>query len=85
MKTDDVIRVWKDERYRLRFSESEQALMPQNPAGSVEIADEDLENASGQTGTIIIMLTFLSCVCPTEFLFSCTYALPGCCLPPEGN
>jgi len=47
MSHHDVIRAWKDEEYRLSLSDAERALIPENPAGIVELADSDLDAASG--------------------------------------
>lgn len=46
----DVIRAWKDEEYRLSLSEAEQALLPENPAGLIELADADLVDVSAAVG-----------------------------------
>ena len=45
----DIIRAWKDEEYFNRLSESERSLLPQNPAGVVELTEEDLLQAEGGT------------------------------------
>lgn len=46
MKNIDVILAWKDEAYRASLSEEERALLPANPAGSVEINDAYLRGAA---------------------------------------
>jgi mersacidin/lichenicidin family type 2 lantibiotic len=38
----DIVRAWKDEEYRESLSPEEKALVPSNPAGVVELTDEDL-------------------------------------------
>jgi mersacidin/lichenicidin family type 2 lantibiotic len=43
----DIVRAWKDEEYREGLSEEEKALVPANPAGLVEITDEDLSLVLG--------------------------------------
>ena len=43
----DVIRAWKDEEYFSSLSETERVLLPQNPAGFVELSDEELGGAQG--------------------------------------
>jgi mersacidin/lichenicidin family type 2 lantibiotic len=45
----DIIRAWKDEEYFNRLSESERSLLPQNPAGVMELTDQDLLQAEGGT------------------------------------
>jgi len=47
MSHQNVIRAWKDEEYRLSLSDAERALIPENPAGIIELADSDLDAASG--------------------------------------
>lgn len=47
MKEIDVIRAWKDEKYRLSLTPEELAQLPPNPAGTVELADEDLSASGG--------------------------------------
>jgi mersacidin/lichenicidin family type 2 lantibiotic len=47
MKTEDVIRAWKDAEFRAELSAEERALLPQNPAGLVQLTDEALEDVVG--------------------------------------
>lgn len=47
MKNKDIIRAWKDAEYRASLSSDEMALLPQNPAGLVELTDEVLEGVVG--------------------------------------
>ena len=47
MKTFDIIRAWKDARYRSSLSAEEQALLPENPAGSIELDEEELDAVIG--------------------------------------
>ena len=68
----DIIRAWKDEEYFNRLSESERSLLPQNPAGVIELSEEDLLQAEGGT---TFSLT-LGC----DSLIFCPYTL-GC--PPS--
>ena len=50
MLFDRIIRAWKDPEYRLSLSEEEQALLPENPAGAIELTDDELETAVGGHG-----------------------------------
>ena len=43
----DVVRAWKDEAYRASLSSEEQAMLPANPAGELELSDADLESIHG--------------------------------------
>lgn len=56
----DVIRAWKDEEYRRSLSPSELAALPANPAGVVELDDEELRTA---TGAAAAGCTCCSCCC----------------------
>lgn len=47
MKNHDVIRAWKDEQYRSELSQAERDLLPENPAGSIEIGGLDGLRAAG--------------------------------------
>jgi len=42
-----TIRAWKDEGFRLTLSEADRGLLPESPAGAIEIADADLGEAAG--------------------------------------
>lgn len=46
----DIIRAWKDEEYRLSLSEEQRAVLPEHPAGLIELEDADLDNAAGGRG-----------------------------------
>jgi mersacidin/lichenicidin family type 2 lantibiotic len=69
MKTSEVIRAWKDAAYRETLSEEDRSLVPQNPAGLVELTDEQLKQASGLSG--IIVTTFRTCTDFTVRRFHC--------------
>jgi mersacidin/lichenicidin family type 2 lantibiotic len=47
MSRKDVVRAWKDKKYRLSLSEAERAQLPTNPAGTVELTDADLGKVGG--------------------------------------
>jgi mersacidin/lichenicidin family type 2 lantibiotic len=47
MLLDTIIRAWKDPEYRRNLSADEQALLPENPAGAIELTDDELEMATG--------------------------------------
>jgi mersacidin/lichenicidin family type 2 lantibiotic len=46
----NIIRAWKDENYRLNLSAAERLLLPDHPAGLVELTDADLGATLGGTG-----------------------------------
>jgi mersacidin/lichenicidin family type 2 lantibiotic len=43
----DIVRAWKDDAYRANLSPQEQALLPENPAGALELSDAELEATYG--------------------------------------
>lgn len=47
MSNFEIIRAWKDEDYLHSLSEEERSLLPENPAGIVELSDEDMEVVAG--------------------------------------
>ena len=47
MKKVDIVRAWKDPAYRASLSDEERAQIPENPAGMVELTDEELEGVAG--------------------------------------
>ncbi len=46
-KKIDIVKAWKDEAYRASLSEAERAILPDNPAGVVELSEEELEGIAG--------------------------------------
>ena len=46
----DIIRAWKDEEYRLSLSEEQRAVLPEHPAGLMELADAELIEVVGAGG-----------------------------------
>jgi mersacidin/lichenicidin family type 2 lantibiotic len=47
MDSMSIIKAWKDETYRHSLSEAEQAALPQNPAGMLELTDAELAEVAG--------------------------------------
>jgi mersacidin/lichenicidin family type 2 lantibiotic len=43
----DIVRAWKDPLYRASLSPEELAYLPANPAGAIELTDEQLKSAAG--------------------------------------
>ncbi|SRR5581483_8809681 len=46
----DIVRAWKDETYRRSLSQEQQAQLPANPAGELELSDAELQNVHGANG-----------------------------------
>ncbi|HEU4388627.1 MAG TPA: mersacidin/lichenicidin family type 2 lantibiotic [Blastocatellia bacterium] len=85
MNSDEVIRAWKDEEYRLGLSEAHRSALPQNPVGLIELNDGDLGDVSGGTEpvceTIIISLLVSALLeCKDSILHgTCSGLSIGCC------
>ncbi len=47
MNTKIIIRAWKNEEYRLSLSEAERRLLPENPAGAIDLSDAQLDMVAG--------------------------------------
>ena len=54
MSKVDIIRAWKDEAYLAQLSDSDKAQLPKNPAGFIELSDEELTGVAGQTGVTCV-------------------------------
>ena len=76
MSKIDVIRAWKDEEYRSSLSEAQRAMLPENPAGFLELTDEELESVGGANAEMMQGIVTLGC----SYLF-CTFMWPVCTIP----
>jgi len=47
---NNIVRAWKDASYRQSLSAQEQAMLPANPAGEIELTDVELEAVFGADG-----------------------------------
>lgn len=47
MTSDDVIRAWKDKEYRLSLTDAELALLPEHPAGPIELTVAEMSQIVG--------------------------------------
>jgi mersacidin/lichenicidin family type 2 lantibiotic len=69
MSTQEILRAWRDQDYWLSLSEGERARVPENPAGVVELLDEELEHIAGASHT-------LEFTCPDSCFGTCTGTKP---------
>ena len=76
MSKFDIVRAWKDEEYCESLSDAQRALLPENPAGVIELTDAQLASAGGaaaaQDPTIPILTIITLPICPTFYLCSLT-------------
>lgn len=87
MSKQDIIRAWKDEEYRNSLSEAQRAELPDNPAGAIELPDDELENAAAagtpaivSAATAVTVAASCSPTCDNTALDgSCGGLSVGCC------
>jgi|RhiMetdeSRZDD1v2_1073273.scaffolds.fasta_scaffold236698_3 mersacidin/lichenicidin family type 2 lantibiotic len=70
MTTEQLVRSWKDEEYLLTLSAEEQALLPDNPAGMVELSDEDLMGVEGGSDTWLVCSLIVTAAATLGFSIS---------------
>ena len=84
MSKFDIVRAWKDAEYRQSLSSEEQELLPEHPAGSIELTDGQLQQAAGASVVPASQGPFTVGCCQTVFLTTpcCpTPAFTGTCCP----
>lgn len=47
MSNEDIIRAWKDEDYWNSLSQEGRSQLPENPAGIIELSDEEMTTIAG--------------------------------------
>jgi mersacidin/lichenicidin family type 2 lantibiotic len=64
--THTTIRAWKDEGFRLAMADADRAMLPESPAGLIELDDADLgEVAGGDAGITQTTICGTSWACVT--------------------
>ena len=63
MSSHQIVRAWKDPGWRNALSTAERAALPANPAGSIEISDEDLGRIAGGRQNSWWCHTCSACTC----------------------
>jgi mersacidin/lichenicidin family type 2 lantibiotic len=58
MSNKNIIRAWKDEDYRLSLSDAERALVPEHPAGLIELEGAEIDGVDGGTNTVATPYTW---------------------------
>lgn len=72
MSEIDVVRVWKDLKYRRSLTPRQLSRLPSNPAGDIGLSDDQMQVASGLKGEarhvttawFCTLYTFLARCCP---------------------
>lgn len=57
MKSQDIIRAWKDRRFRKSLSREEQQELPAHPSGIMELTAQEMEQVAGAGSIIIACVT----------------------------
>lgn len=64
----DVIRAWKDPKYRRSLTDAQRRTLPTSPAGLVKLSDEQMKVAGG-INTTLFQTTWWTCTMPSVFFF----------------
>ena len=75
----DIIRAWKDAEYRRSLTAEELAMLPENPAGMVELTDEDLGGINAADGDVVVARTGILDLCS---IVTCLTCGPNSCPAP---
>src|SRR5258707_6038044 len=62
MRIFDIVRAWKDAEYRQSLSAEKKGLLPEHPAGSIELADEQLSQVGGGTAYTQTLNSYPPCI-----------------------
>ena len=62
MSKANIIRAWKDEEFRNGLSDAEREMIPENPAGLMELTDEALDVVAGGLVVAANSCDWCSCV-----------------------
>ena len=62
MKKNEIVRAWRDEDFLSNLSADQLAALPANPAGVVELREEDLGEVAGGA----------ACTCQVYCTFACS-------------
>lgn len=90
MNRKQIIRAWRDEDYRSELTETERTMLPDHPAGIIDLSDDSLGRVGGYTinwvcgaaGLIIAASAAISCypVCKESVgQGTCANFSSGCC------
>jgi mersacidin/lichenicidin family type 2 lantibiotic len=61
MSIENIIRAWKDEDFRATLSAAQRKLLPENPAGDIQLSDADLRGIVGGAGAAAAEHTDAGC------------------------
>ncbi|MGB9181439.1 MAG: mersacidin/lichenicidin family type 2 lantibiotic [Pyrinomonadaceae bacterium] len=90
MSPDEIIRAWKDEEYLSTLSVTDRAMLPEDPAGAIELSDRDLGDVNGgsdiptgwicmSAATIAASTAVSALACASVMHGTCSGWSYGCC------
>jgi mersacidin/lichenicidin family type 2 lantibiotic len=79
MSKRNIIRAWKDVRFRKTLTSEELALLPENPAGIIDLSDQDLSFATGGTTVNSQCASYCPMTVCSACASLCTIKYPACC------
>ncbi|MDF5722620.1 MAG: mersacidin/lichenicidin family type 2 lantibiotic [Rhizonema sp. PD37] len=86
MSNIDIIRAWKDENYRDSLSDEQRSQLPPNPAGIIDLSEEEMESIVGGFKKGGLGLTLLGTgTGTTGNLCNGCCAITSCIIPRELN
>lgn len=66
MSKVDIVRAWRDEEYRMSLSAEQLSILPESPAGSIDVSEA--QNLKGGEPTDTMYTMFCDSICA---VFSC--------------
>jgi mersacidin/lichenicidin family type 2 lantibiotic len=57
MTNQEIVRSWKDEDHLLNLSSQERAFLPDNPAGLIELTDDELVGVEGGSDSLLVCMS----------------------------
>jgi mersacidin/lichenicidin family type 2 lantibiotic len=78
MSNDKIIRAWKDSKFRASLTAEQRQMLPQNPAGELELNDAELESVDGGLGTIGVVCLPHTTLCTRPINCVPLTVYPGC-------
>lgn len=70
MSLNHIIEAWRDEEYRESLDAETRSLLPENPAGEIELTGAELADIAGGNGGNGPQDTHLNNTCPASFSFT---------------
>jgi mersacidin/lichenicidin family type 2 lantibiotic len=71
MSHENIIRAWKDEKYRQSLNQEDLARLPEHPSGLVELSSNDLSVVAGGKGVFTRIPCSAIDACPSALI--CTH------------